>query len=349
MNMLINGNWVGEHLDQKDVLNPATGETVDVIPVGGKAEAREAVDAAYAAFEDWSGKTANERSEVLMRWFQLIKEHEDEIAEIMTSEQGKPLKEAKGEVGYANSFIQWYAEEGKRLYGETIPASATNKRLFVQRQPVGVIAAVTPWNFPAAMITRKVAPALAVGCTAVIKPANQTPLTALRLAELAIEAGVPKGVLNVVTGKSSEIVDAWQEDERVRKLTFTGSTEVGKHLMIGASKTMKKISLELGGHAPLIVMEDADLDVAVTQALASKFRNAGQTCVCANRLYVAEAISEEFTERFAKAVSELKVGNGFEHKIDIGPLIDEDAIKKVEEHIKDAASKGGSDCHRWPA
>ncbi|TWI56133.1 NAD-dependent succinate-semialdehyde dehydrogenase [Halalkalibacter nanhaiisediminis] len=342
MEMLINGKWVGEDLDQRDVVNPATGETVDVIPVGGKKEAKEAVDAAYAAFEEWSARTAIERSEILMRWYELIKEHQDEIAELMTTEQGKPLKEAKGEVGYANSFIQWYAEEGKRLYGETIPASAPNKRLFVQRQPVGVIAAVTPWNFPAAMITRKVAPALAVGCTAVIKPANQTPLTALRLAELAVEAGVPDGVINVVTGNSSEIVDAWQEDERVRKLTFTGSTEVGKHLMKGAAQTMKKISLELGGHAPLIVMEDADLDVAVTQAVASKYRNAGQTCVCANRLYVAESISEEFTERFAKAVRELKIGNGLEDNIDIGPLIDEDAAEKVNEHIKDATSKGGS-------
>ncbi|MET3505753.1 NAD-dependent succinate-semialdehyde dehydrogenase [Halalkalibacter oceani] len=341
MKLFINGKWTGEELEQKDVLNPATGEVVDRVPNGGKKEAQQAVDAAYEAFADWSGKTANERSELLMAWFQLIKEHEQELAELMTTEQGKPLKEAKGEVNYANAFIQWYAEEGKRLYGETIPASAKHKRIFVQRQPVGVVAAVTPWNFPAAMITRKVALALAVGCTIVIKPASQTPLTALRLAELAEEAGIPAGVINVVTGKSSEIVDAWQEDERVRKLTFTGSTEVGKHLMNGAAKTVKKISLELGGHAPLIVMDDADLDLAVEQAIASKYRNAGQTCVCANRLYVAEAVKDEFTEKFGNAVRELKTGNGMEEN-DLGPLIDEDALNKVEEHIKDATEKGAS-------
>ncbi|WEG17540.1 NAD-dependent succinate-semialdehyde dehydrogenase [Alkalihalophilus pseudofirmus] len=340
MKMLIGGSFVGEGLSTINVFNPATGEKVGTAPDGGENEAKAAIDKAYSAFKTWSKKTANERSKALMSWFRKIEEATEELAELMTKEQGKPLKEAKGEIGYANSFIEWYAEEGKRIYGETIPASAANKRIFVQRQAVGVVAAITPWNFPAAMITRKVAPALAAGCTVVVKPAEQTPLTALRLGELAIEAGIPSGVINIVTGDAKTIAEVWQEDSRVRKLTFTGSTEVGKILMEGASKTMKKISLELGGQAPFIVMDDADLDAAVSHFIASKYRNAGQTCVCANRIYVHEDVVDAFSEKAKAAVSELKVGNGLEEGVDLGPLIDEDAVKKVQEHIEDAKDKG---------
>ncbi|MFK3939998.1 NAD-dependent succinate-semialdehyde dehydrogenase [Alkalihalobacillus sp. NPDC078783] len=340
MNFYINGEWIGEELEKTDVYNPATGELVDQVPKGGEREAKAAVDAAHGAFPEWAAKTAYERSELLEKWHALIEEHQDELARTMTEEQGKPLKEATGEIAYSNSFIKWYAEEGKRVYGESIPASATDKRLFVIKQPVGVVAAITPWNFPAAMITRKLAPALAVGCTTVLKPSSQTPLTALKLVELAEKAGIPKGVINVVTGSSSEISEAWQSDSRVRKLTFTGSTEIGKQLMSGASETMKKLSLELGGHAPLIVTSDADLDLAAEQAVASKFRNGGQTCVCANRIFVAEEIEEAFTEKFAEAVSKLVVGEGLNEETDIGPLIDEDAVEKVMEHIRDATEKG---------
>ncbi|WP_409291458.1 NAD-dependent succinate-semialdehyde dehydrogenase [Peribacillus sp. SCS-37] len=324
-----------------DVLNPATGEVVGQVQEGGRREARAAVDAAHEAFKSWSKKTAGERSELLMKWHHLIREHTDEIAEIMTREQGKPLKEAAGEVTYANSFISWYAEEAKRVYGQIIPASHPNKRILVQKQPVGVIAAITPWNFPAAMITRKVGPALAAGCTAVVKPAEQTPLTAIRMAELAYEAGIPRDVLQIVTGEAAEIGDAWMEDTRVTKISFTGSTEVGRLLMKKAADTVKKLSLELGGHAPFIVMEDADLDQAVNGLIASKFRNAGQTCVCANRIYVQEGIAEEFSAKFAAAAAKLKVGNGLQEGVDIGPLIDSHAVEKVQKHIDDAIQKGG--------
>lgn len=286
-------------------------------------------------------KTAGERAEKLQQWYKLIDEEKENIGRMMTCEQGKPLKEAMGEVAYANSFISWYAEEGKRIYGETIPASHENKRLVVLKQPVGVVAAITPWNFPAAMITRKVAPALAAGCTAVVKPAELTPLTALKLAELSEKAGIPKGVFNVITGDAKAIGETWLQDERVRKITFTGSTEVGKILMRGAADTVKKVSLELGGHAPLIVFEDADLDKAVTEAIASKYRNAGQTCVCANRIYVHETVADVFAEKYIEAVKELKVGNGLEDGIQIGPLIDARAIQKMENHISDAIQKGG--------
>ncbi|EZH66151.1 succinate-semialdehyde dehydrogenase [Bacillaceae bacterium JMAK1] len=342
MKHLINGEWTGSDLEQIDVTNPADGKVVDTVPKGGKDEAKQAVDAAYEAFRPWSKLTASERSDKLEKWHNLINEHQEELATTMTKEQGKPMKESRGEIGYANSFIKWYAEEGKRVYGETIPASAENKRIFVTKQAVGVVAVITPWNFPAAMITRKVAPALAVGCTVVIKPATQTPLTALKLAELAVEAGIPKGVINVVTGKSSEISAVWQDDTRVRKLTFTGSTEVGRTLMEGASKNIKKISLELGGHAPLIVLEDADLDNAAEQAVASKFRNAGQTCVCANRIYVAESVEKEFTEKLKALVEQLKVGDGLDDETDIGPLIDSDAVDKVLSQIEDAKSQGAT-------
>ncbi|WP_087971968.1 NAD-dependent succinate-semialdehyde dehydrogenase [Oceanobacillus rekensis] len=323
-----------------DVFNPANGEKITSIALGGKKEASAAVDAAYEAFKEWSERTAYERSNLLMKWHDLIEEELEELARTMTMEQGKPLKEAKGEIIYANSFISWYAEEGKRIYGETIPSSSRNKRILVHKQPVGVIAAITPWNFPAAMITRKVAPALSAGCTAVVKPASATPLTAIKLGELALKAGIPEGVLTILPGDSGEISDAWMEDTRVRKISFTGSTEVGKLLMEKSAATVKKISLELGGHAPLIVMEDADLDKAVEGAVGSKFRNAGQTCVCSNRIYVHENIVDVFNEKFKEKVAELKIGNGLEEGVDVGPLIDKDAFEKVNKHIQDALDQG---------
>lgn len=340
--MYIDGHWVTSDSEKTiAVINPANNEVVGYIPEGGSSEAKRAVDAAAEALKTWSKKTAEERGKLLMKWFYLIEENKEEIGRIMTIEQGKPLNEAIGEVNYANSFISWYAEEGKRIYGETIPASHPNKRILVRKEPVGVVAAITPWNFPAAMITRKVAPALAAGCTAVVKPATQTPLTALKMAELAEKAGIPKGVINVVTGKSREIGDAWLYDSRVRKLTFTGSTEVGKVLMKGAAETVKKISLELGGNAPFIVMDDADIEKAAKGLVASKFRNAGQTCICTNRIFVQETVVEQFVEHFISELSKLKVGNGLENGVDIGPLIDQAAVDKVNELLDDAVSKGG--------
>lgn len=340
--MYIDGNWVGNDYELfTKVTNPATDEVVGVIPMGGTNEAKQAVDAAHKAFKAWSKKTADERYQLLMKWHRLIDERKEEIARLMTIEQGKPLKEAIGEMDYANGFISWYAEEGKRVYGETIPASNPNKRILVRKEPVGVIAAITPWNFPAAMITRKVAPALAAGCTAVIKPATQTPLTALKLAELAHEAGIPKGVINVVIGKSSEIGEVWLKDSRVTKITFTGSTDVGKTLMKKAAENVKKVSLELGGNAPFIVMDDADLSKAAIGLVQSKFRNAGQTCICTNRIYVQENVAEKFIQLFTKELEKLKVGNGLEPGIDIGPLIDEDALGKVKTLV-DQAKKNGA-------
>jgi succinate-semialdehyde dehydrogenase/glutarate-semialdehyde dehydrogenase len=338
--LYINGEWTGRELEQIDVINPATFEVVATVPRGGKKEATAAVDAAYAAFPDWSKRTAAERSNLIRKWADLIDGEKEAIGRAMTIEQGKPLKEAVGEVGYANGFNYWYAEEAKRIYGETIPASAPNKRILVHKQPVGVVAAITPWNFPAAMITRKIAPALAAGCTVVLKPATQTPITAYKLVELAEKAGIPKGVINIMTGSSGEIGKTWSADSRVRKLTFTGSTEVGKQLMRDAADTMKKISLELGGHAPLIVMEDADLDKAVQGIIASKFRNAGQTCICANRVYVQSTIEKALVEKLEAATAKLKIGDGLEENVDIGPLIDEDAISKVKKHVTDAVEKG---------
>ncbi|KAB7706986.1 succinate-semialdehyde dehydrogenase [Bacillus aerolatus] len=335
----INGEWI-ETEKTIDVINPATNEVIATIPDGGTEEAERAADAAHEAFKQWSKLTANERAEYLMNWYRLIDENKEEIGKLMTEEQGKPLKEAIGEVVYANSFLSWYAEEGKRIYGETIPASHPRKRLFVQKEPVGVVAAITPWNFPAAMITRKVGPALAAGCTAMIKPATQTPLTAIRLVELAEEAGIPKGVVNVVTGSARQISEAWMKDGRVRKVSFTGSTEVGKLLMRGAADTVKKISLELGGHAPFIVTANADVKKAAVNLIASKYRNAGQTCVCANRVYVHESIEAEFAEAFKQEVAKLQMGNGLDEGIDIGPLIDEQAVAKVIAQIEDAKQKG---------
>lgn len=340
--MYLDGKWVGQDYETlTEVVNPATKEVIGAVPTGGAFEAEQAVNAAHKAFKTWSKKTAEERYQLLMKWYQLIDENKLEIAKIMTMEQGKPLKEAVGEVQYANSFISWFAEEGKRVYGETIPASHPNKRILVRKEPVGVIAAITPWNFPAAMITRKVGPALAAGCTAVVKPANQTPLTALKIAELAHEAGIPEGVLNVITGRSSEIGDVWLKDPRVTKITFTGSTEVGKTLMRGAAETVKKVSLELGGNAPFIVMDDANLAKAAAGLVQSKFRNAGQTCICTNRVYVQEGVAEEFTKLFQAELEKLKVGNGLEDGVDIGPLIDQAARSKVEELLQDAIEKGG--------
>lgn len=340
--MYLNGKWVGNDYEAfTEVKNPATNKVLGVVPQGGSSEAKQAVDAAHKAFKTWSKKTTDERFQLLIKWFQLIDEQKYEIAKIMTMEQGKPLKEALGEVQYANNFISWYAEEGKRVYGETIPASHPNKRIIVRKEPVGVIAAITPWNFPAAMITRKVAPALAAGCTCVVKPANQTPLTALKMAELAHEAGLPEGVLNVITGRSSEIGEVWLKDPRVTKITFTGSTEVGKTLMRGAAENVKKVSLELGGNAPFIVMDDANLAKAAVGLVQSKFRNAGQTCICTNRVFVQESVVNEFTKLFQKELEKLKVGNGLEEGTDIGPLIDEAAYRKVESLVMDAIGKGG--------
>ncbi|MGG4091120.1 NAD-dependent succinate-semialdehyde dehydrogenase [Paenibacillus lautus] len=336
----IAGQWIQTE-EQMDVYNPADGKVIGTVSKAGKKEAALAVDAAADAFPAWSRRTANERGELLRRWHQLIAEHTDELARIMTTEQGKPLKEAAGEIQYANSFVAWYAEEGKRIYGETIPGSSSRQRIIVTKQPVGVVAAITPWNFPASMITRKVAPALAAGCTVVIKPSGETPFTAIKLVELADQAGIPAGVINIVTGSSSDISGVWQADSRVRKLSFTGSTEVGKQLMAGAAANVKKISLELGGHAPFIVTDQADLNQAAAGLISSKFRNGGQTCVCANRVYVQEGIAQAFAAKFAELVKQLKVGNGLENGVDIGPLINRDAVDKVVRQIKDAVEKGG--------
>ncbi|RDU38317.1 succinate-semialdehyde dehydrogenase (NADP(+)) [Neobacillus piezotolerans] len=338
--MYINGEEVYAG-DLFAVENPATFEKIGYVADGGTREAQMAVDAAHEAFLVWSKKTAYERAAHLENWFQAISERTEELARMITLEQGKPLIEARGEIAYANSFIKWFAEEAKRVYGETIPASSSSKRILVQKQPVGVVAAITPWNFPAAMITRKVAPALAAGCTVVIKPAPATPLTALLLAECAHEAGIPEGVINVVTTNDAAAVsDVWLEDSRVKKITFTGSTKVGKQLMEKAAKTVKKVSLELGGLAPFIIAEDADINAAVKGVMQSKFRNAGQTCVCANRIYVHENIKEPFIDAFKTALNSLRVGNGFEQSTDIGPLINEAAIEKVKGQIDDAISKG---------
>lgn len=338
--LIIDGKETGQDLEQQEVTNPATGEVVGTVPKGGKTEARQATDAAFEAFKTWSKLSAYERTEKLAEWARLMDEHTDELGELMTREQGKPLEEAKGEVKYANGFFKWYAEEGKRIYGETIPATTANKRIFVHKQPVGVVAVITPWNFPAAMITRKVGPAIASGCTVVIKPANLTPLTAIRMVQLAKEAGIPDGVVNVVTGDSKAIGEEWMQDMRVRKLTFTGSTEVGKELMKGAAETVKKVSLELGGHAPSIVMDDANFDKAVEHVMAAKYRNAGQTCVCINRVYVHEKIADKFAEALAEKSKQLKVGNGLEEGVKVGPLINQDAVEKVKKHVQDAKDKG---------
>ena len=322
------------------VTNPATGERLGTIPAMGTAETRRAIAAAAAALPAWGAMTAKERAAPLRRWFELMLTHQQDLAVLMTAEQGKPLAESKGEIAYAASFLEWFAEEGKRLYGDIIPGHQRDKRILVLRQPVGVVAAITPWNFPSAMITRKVGPALAAGCTVVCKPATQTPYSALALAELAARAGIPHGVFNVITGSATEIGGEMTGNPLVRKLTFTGSTAIGKKLMAQCAGTMKKISMELGGNAPFIVFEDADLDAAVQGALASKFRNTGQTCVCANRLLVQAGVYDAFTQKLTAAVAKLRIGDGLAGATDQGPLIDAKAVAKVEEHVADAVSKG---------
>lgn len=334
----VNGRWIGE--PAVPVTNPATGATLAKVPRFGKAEAREAVAAAKAALAAWSAKTALERSSALRRWFDLIVANREDMALILTSEQGKPLAEALGEIDYAASYVEYYAEEAKRIYGETMPSHRKDARIVTIRQPLGVIAAITPWNFPAAMITRKVGPALAAGCTVVSKPATETPLTALALAELAHQAGIPPGVLNVITGKSAEIGEEWTTHPDVRGVTFTGSTEIGKILMRQCASTVKKVALELGGNAPLIVFDDADLDAAVEGTIASKYRNMGQTCVCSNRIYVHDSVYDDYCQRLVAAVKQLKLGDGVERGVTQGPLINMAAVEKVEEHIADAVRKG---------
>jgi len=338
----INGEWVNSASGATlAVTNPATGETLGTVPDMGAGETKRAISAAALAFPAWAAKTAEERAVILRRWFNLMMENREDLAVVMTAEQGKPLAESNGEIGYAASFIEWFAEEGRRLYGEIIPPHQADKRLMVLRQPVGVVAAITPWNFPAAMITRKAAPALAAGCTFVCKPASQTPYSALAMAELAARAGIPPGVLNFVTGKDSAAIGGeMTSNPTVRKVTFTGSTAIGKKLMAQSSTTLKKLSLELGGNAPFIVFEDANLDAAVAGAIASKYRNTGQTCVCANRLLVQGSVYDTFTRKLVEAVSKLRVGDGLKAATDQGPLIDAKALAKVEEHIADAVAKG---------
>jgi succinate-semialdehyde dehydrogenase/glutarate-semialdehyde dehydrogenase len=323
-----------------DVTNPATGETLGTVPNMGAVEARRAIEAAKNAWTDWRRRPAKERSALLRRWNDLMIANVDDLGKLMTAEQGKPLDEAKGEILYAASFIEWFAEEAKRVYGDTIPSPWNDRRLVVIKEPIGVCAAITPWNFPAAMITRKAGPALAAGCTMVAKPAESTPLSALALAVLAERAGIPAGVFNVLTGEAKDIGGEMTSNPDVRKLTFTGSTEVGRLLMKQSADTIKKLSLELGGNAPFIVFDDADLDAAVEGAIVSKYRNAGQTCVCANRLYVQSGVYDAFAEKLVAAVKKLKVGNGLEPGVLQGPLIDSAAVKKVEEHIQDAVSHG---------
>lgn len=322
------------------VYNPATNQALGTVPKMGRTETRRAIEAAERALPAWRALTAKERAVKLRRWYELLIEHQDDLARLMTHEQGKPLSEARGEIAYAASYIEWFGEEAKRVYGDVIPGHQPDKRLLVIKQPIGVCAAITPWNFPAAMITRKAAPALAAGCTMVLKPASQTPFTALALVELAARAGIPKGVLSVVTGSAGEVGAELTGNPIVRKLSFTGSTEVGRQLMAECAGDIKKVSLELGGNAPFIVFDDADLDAAVEGALVSKYRNNGQTCVCANRLYVQDGIYEAFADKLAAAVATFKVGNGLDEGTTLGPLIDDKAVNKMREHIDDAVSKG---------
>ena len=338
---LLDGAWVGaDSAEIITVTNPATGEQLGSVPNMGATETMRAIIAADKAQKSWKKLTAQARSIILKRWFDLIKLHAEDLAQLLTAEQGKPLAEARGEVNYGASFIEWFAEEAKRVYGEVIPATMNDRKLFVVKQPIGVTVAITPWNFPIAMITRKAAPALAAGCTMIIKPAEQTPLCAIALAVLAIEAGVPSGVLQVVTGDAKAIGAVMCASPIVTKLSFTGSTEVGRILMRQCADTIKKLSLELGGNAPFIVFDDADLDAAVEGALISKFRNAGQTCVCANRLFVQDSVFDAFTQKLAQKVALLKIGAGVDEGVTQGPLIDMAAIEKVESHIADAVAKG---------
>ncbi|GLR64050.1 NAD-dependent succinate-semialdehyde dehydrogenase [Marinospirillum insulare] len=341
----INGLWINSLSNKRyKILNPATGEFLAEVPSMSDADTEQAINAANAALPAWKQLTAKERSQLLRRWFDLIMQNQDALATLMTQEQGKPLAEAKGEIAYAASFVEWFAEEAKRIDGEVLPGHQPDKRILVLKQPVGVVAAITPWNFPSAMITRKAAPALAAGCTLVLKPAPQTPLSALALAKLAEQAGIPAGVFNVVTADTDDarlVGEVLTASPIIRKLSFTGSTPVGIHLMQASAPTLKKLSLELGGNAPFIVFDDADLDAAVEGAIISKYRNAGQTCVCANRIYVQAGVYDAFAEKFSAAVQKLKVGSGIESGVEIGPLIDQKAVEKVEAHLKDALDKGG--------
>lgn len=337
----IDGAWIAaEQGATITVENPANGESVGSVPKMGAAETKRAIEAANVALPSWRARTAKERSGILRRWFDLMMANQEDLARIMTAEQGKPMAESRGEIAYAASFIEWFAEEGKRVYGDTIPPFSSDRRIVVLKQPIGVCAAITPWNFPAAMITRKVGPALAAGCTMVVKPASQTPLSALALAVLAERAGVPKGVFSVVTGSAAAIGGEMTSNPIVRKVTFTGSTEIGKTLIQQSALTVKRTSMELGGNAPFIVFEDADIDAAVKGAMASKYRNAGQTCVCVNRIFAQDNIYDRFIDRLSEAVRALRVGDGFEEGVTIGPLINGEAVEKVEEHIKDATGKG---------
>lgn len=337
----IDGQWQGSETSTRvAVTNPATGAEICTVPSLSGADTEVAIAAAHAAFKPWAARTAKDRSTILRDWFNLIMANQEDLAQILTAEQGKPLVEARGEIAYAASFIEYYAEEAKRVHGATIPAPSSDRRIFVLKQPIGVVAAITPWNFPCAMITRKVGPALAAGCTAVVKPAMQTPLSAFALAELGRRAGLPGGVLNIVTGKASEIGAVLTSSPKVMKVTFTGSTRVGKILMQQAASTVKKISLELGGNAPFIVFDDADLDAAVEGAIASKFRNTGQTCVCTNRFLVQETVYDSFLEKMQTAVKALTVGEGTQENVTQGPLIDQAAANKVAEHVADAKAKG---------
>lgn len=343
----INGQWQGA--PTIPVSNPASGDILGHIANGGTAEAEQAVHAAAQALPAWRATPARKRSQILRRWYELIMENQEALAELLTREQGKPLAEARGEIAYGAAYIEWYAEEAKRVYGETIPAAAANQKIIVQKQPVGVCAAITPWNFPNAMITRKAAPALAAGCTFIIRPASQTPFSALALAALAEQAGIPAGVFNVITGDAQSIGKVLTENDIVRKFSFTGSTATGRALMRQCASTIKKISLELGGNAPFIVFDDADPDAAVAGAIASKFRNAGQTCVCANRFYVQNGIYDAFVEKFAAAAQALNIGNGLDDGVHIGPLIDSNAVEKVKEYLQDAIDKGATALGARPA
>ncbi|MGZ9720453.1 NADP-dependent succinate-semialdehyde dehydrogenase [Rhizobium miluonense] len=339
---LVGGEWIeADPSNAIKVDNPATGEIIGLVPNLGAAETKKAIAAAEATQKEWAARTAKERSGILRRWFELMMENQDDLGRILTAEQGKPLAEAKGEIAYGASFIEWFAEEARRVYGDIIPGHQKDKRILVMKQPIGVVAAITPWNFPNAMITRKAGPAFAAGCAMVLKPASQTPFSAIAIAILAERAGLPKGLFSVITGSARAIGGEMTASPIVRKLTFTGSTEVGAELYKQSAPTIKKLGLELGGNAPFIVFDDADLDAAVEGALIAKFRNNGQTCVCANRLYVQDGVYDAFAEKLAKAVGTLKTGNGFDEGINLGPLIDEAALAKVEEHVADAVSKGG--------
>ena len=336
----VGGEWVSTSDSSIDVINPATGEILGSVPNFGADETRAAIEAASQALAPWREQTGKERSAIMMQFYALIMEHQEDLAHLMTAEQGKPLAESRGEIAYAAPFIQWFAEEAKRVYGDLIPGHQRDRRIIVLKQPVGVVASITPWNFPSAMIARKVGPALAAGCTIVCKPASQTPFSALALGELAERAGIPAGVLNVVTGSAQKIGRELTGNPLVRKLTFTGSTQIGKLLLEQCAGTVKKVSMELGGNAPFIVFEDADLGAAVEGAIAAKYRNTGQTCVCANRILVQDTVYDEFTSRFTEAVARLRVGDALQGDVDQGPLIDYAAVEKVEEHIADAVGKG---------